>query len=261
MSRKLDPETEDLLWAAAENDRQSVRDEFEKRFPHLRAELATRRVMVEVLRKSKPHGGSVRQHFMPTASTRAASRRLVWVPAVAVLLAALAFGGYIAARYIIGSPEGTAAGSQAVHQAGSAHPSLSAPEPSGGDPRLATGIAPMDPETGRDLGVGERPPNPAPQPKLVVLPAETTLLEAIRQIGSQGGVRLDVLPGVQDVQVRLFGGNSGDTAQIPFDEAIRLVERAGRVRILANGPGAYLVFPGENSNEGAPFGPIRAPNE
>lgn len=260
MRRRLHPETEEILWAAAESDDASVVEEFERRFPHLRAELATRRVMVEVLKKSRPREASLHAKFRP--SPRAAARRIVWVPAVAVLLAALSFAGYRAAVYFMGlqeGPETTPPNPEATRDSGLVGPATSAPSTQ--SPETAKGINPLNPETERQLGVGERPPNPAPPRKLVTLVAETTLLEALGQIGNQGGVRVEVLPGVRDSRVRLFEGNPTDTMTVSLEEAIRLVERAGRVRVLANGPGEYLVFPGENSNEGAPFGPIRTPND
>jgi hypothetical protein len=250
MSRKLDPETEDLLWAAAESDDPAVVEDFERRFPDLRAELATRRVMVDVLRKSRPDTkGSVRAHFEPSPKQRAGlGNRVVLIPAMAALLGVLAFGAYQATLYFTrGKDEAAPITSVGDPQTSGTQPSA----PPGETGETATGVIPdemaRDPETGRPYGVGERPPNPPQPEKLVELPPETTLFAALDQFSRQTGFSVQVLPGVVDAQIRLFDGQPGQALYLPPAEAIRVIERAGNVRILDNGPEGYLVFPAEGS--------------
>ncbi|MCW5946952.1 MAG: hypothetical protein KIT74_07960 [Fimbriimonadales bacterium] len=254
MSRKLDPETEDLLWAAAESDDPAVVEEFERRFPDLRPELATRRVMVDVLRKSRPDArGSVRANFEPSPKQKEVlGKRVVLIPAMAALLGVLAFGAYQATLYFTrGKEESPPITSVGDPQASGPQPTA----PSGETGDTATGVIPdgmaRDPETGRPYGVGERPPNPPQPEKLVELPPETTLFAALDQFSQQTGFSVQVLPGVVDAPIRLFDGQPGQALYLPPGEAIRAIERAGNVRILDNGPEGYLVFPAGDSQPGS----------
>src|SRR5438552_11037854 len=102
----LTPQIDELLWAAAESKDPMLRQQFEERYPHLRAQLATRIAMVDVLRSSKPAGVMAPGFRSPAP----AFTRLWLVPAGAILLAALAFGAYeltshLAVTQSAGAPE------------------------------------------------------------------------------------------------------------------------------------------------------------
>ncbi len=251
MSKRLDPETEELLWAAAESDDPAVVDEFERRFPDLRPELATRRVMVEVLRKSKPDAAAgAKETFKPTPTARAVfAQRVVWVPAMAVALAVLAFGAYQATLYFVQEkPVSSQDGNVDGTNRGAPPP---APVITGDGADTSQGVpvddGSRDPVTGRPLGVGDRPPTPREPEKLVELPGETTLFAAFDQFVKQTGIRVQLMPGVVDAPIRLFLGDSNQSIFLPPGEAVQAIARAGRVRILQNGPEEYLVFPPENT--------------
>ena len=92
--QQIPPAIDEMLWAAAESDAPGLKSDFERRYPEFRAELATRIAMVDVLKKSRPVG-SVAPFRIPIESPRTNPwRRMIWVPAAATVLAALAFAAF-----------------------------------------------------------------------------------------------------------------------------------------------------------------------
>lgn len=93
----LPQEIDELIWLTAESNDESAIKDFEERYPQYRAELATRRVMIEVMRKSKPQ--SIPMHLenprMHLNKSRNSWFRWAFVPVSVIMLTVLAFGAYI----------------------------------------------------------------------------------------------------------------------------------------------------------------------
>jgi hypothetical protein len=255
MSKRIDPEIDELIWAAADSDDPEVRADFERRFPDHRAELSTRRVMVEVFRQSKPDApNDPRLHFSPpTQSAPAWRRRLVLVPVACLALAALAFGAFQVTKMFVGQPEAA----RQENASPASGPTKQVP-PVGG-PSMAEGVIPPDGSSsakqGEDRrGVGERPIEPAPSELQVRLQGTMTLYGALNSVAQQAKVKVDILPGVPDAQIHLTSGGPTETFSLSVPDAIKLIEQVAHVKIMDNGPGNYMVFPVEKGGSTAPGG-------
>lgn len=247
--RRIPPELDELLWVAAESDNPEVREEFARRYPDLRAALATRHAMVEALRKSKPEALEFKISFRrPTRKQTAQGLRLIAIPATLVLLFALGFAAYFVTISLQSPPKVQEKGNPRLDiRTSSEHK-----EPKRGMqpilvPSGETSTAPkMEYEKIQPSPPSSQPPqNKTP---LVVLPkGETTLLDLLSDISNQSKKRFELLPGVQNVRIKVRSV-LGDGQPIPLDEVLAMIERVAPIRIIDNGEEGYLVFPEDMVN-------------
>ncbi|HWP31612.1 MAG TPA: hypothetical protein VNK96_07820 [Fimbriimonadales bacterium] len=249
--RRIPPELDELLWVAAESDNPETREEFARRYPDLRATLATRRAMVEALRRSKPEAlKELKLSFQrPVQKRLLRTWRLIAIPAALVLLFALGFAAYFVTNNLQ-SP--TKEQNERISQPdiGTA-PQESEPK-KGLEPIL---VPPGETSNAPKMEYEQLQPSlPSPQQPsqtktvLVVLPkGETTLLDLLTDISNQSHKRFELLPGVQNVRIKVRPV-LGDGQPIPLDEVLAMIERAAPVRIIDNGEEGYLVFPEDMVN-------------
>ncbi|GEM_PF-3367416 len=237
---KIDRDTDELLWAAAESPDDSVREQFAKRYPHLRAELATRRTMVQVLRQSKPNANlNLAERYLPSArNERRAFPRLAWIGAGSVLLVGLAFGSFAVVRYFGVKPREE----KSVVSAPLPAPELK-PRPvieASDSGEMKSIVPPVN-----ERGTAPRPDESNPANKPIELPTKSLrLMRALDLISKQSGLAFTVLPDVKDQALELGdAGALGPTVTLSLQEAVDLIERCASVRILDNGTEGYLVLP------------------
>ncbi|MCH8275439.1 MAG: hypothetical protein IH851_11690 [Armatimonadetes bacterium] len=245
---RLTPELDELLWAAAETDDPEVWADFERRYPKMRASLATRRAMIEAFRKARPRAvEALRDRYNPPQRAPVSPwRRLAVVPLAGLLLVGLAFGAYVITERLTApkqEPENSAGPGPGPDQM---EPPTVVPDgpPIQFAPDSTRGIQP-------DTGEPSLPPGTAPRPTYINpgsisidLPATgTTLLQALELIANQGRVSITVMPGVQDVPLDFGAANPDAILTLPADEMLLLIERVAPIRLLDNGPEGYLVLP------------------
>lgn len=257
MKKKLDPELDALIWQTAESDDAEVIAQFELRYPHLRAQLATRRAMIEVIRKSRPTDVTPTRFTPSDVRSCVDWRRLALVPLAGLLLAGLGFGAYKITEAL--SKE---AKSPVVSQ-----PEVSSGEPSRvpGGPALSLGPKPPSLENVPD-GTEPRPVGPAAELILVRISVRTTLLSALDTIARHGKVPIQVLPGVQNVPIELPSNDVSGDVVLPPGEMLAALERVAPIRVIDNGPDGFVILPEDRvvnvdpgaSNSGASGGPLRS---
>lgn len=95
--KRIPADIDQLMWTIAEGGDLTAADDFEKRFPEFRGELASRLVMVRGLRQSKPAETVERTipRFVPRSPEVTAPRRPVWTVALLGGLATVAFASYL----------------------------------------------------------------------------------------------------------------------------------------------------------------------
>lgn len=240
---QLPTEIDELLWAAAESGDPALQADFEVRYPHLRGQLATRKAMVDVLRRSRPEAPVA----PPLLSAPARPIRLWLAPAMAALLAALAFGAYFTTRALL--PKENRGTEGQLKTGPIVGPNL-APEPNGRDYSISLDGRRPD----ADPGVAERPPG-GNSPAVVKLPKATvSLLQALAALESQGKMKLQVMPGVQDETVKIPVANPDAPVTIAPDDLLRILEERAAIRVLDSGPEGLLILPLdkiETTEEGA----------
>lgn len=243
--KRFDSDTDELIWAAAESDDPGVQSEFERRYPHLRAELATRKTMIKVLRQSRP---DARSHVATSFSRHEPlkrQKRSEFRPAFAALglvgLFTLSTAAFFVTRAIIGpSPAANPAlGNPSAH-AGSGATNRGEPQSPKNEGEPAGMMPPVS-----ERGTAPRPPEDDPANKRIELKTTNLkLMDALSSITLQSGVQFTVLPGVDDELLKLGDvAQLGPTMSLTLLEAVDIVERSANVRILDNGSEGYIVMP------------------
>jgi len=250
--QKIPPDLDELLWIAAESDNQEIQEDFARRYPHLRAALATRRAIVEVLRNSKPQAlQELKLAFRKPSQKRIAQPwRLIAIPVAFVLLFVLGVAAYFATITLQSMKRQTVLTSPP-----SINPLSQEKGPKKGMEPIF--VPPGEAATAPKMEYEQLQPTPFPQPSpqpsqekttLVILPTgETDLLDLLTNISNQTKKRFELLPGVKNVHMKVRSTQSV-AHPIPLDEVLAMIERAAPVRILDNGEEGYLVFPEEMVN-------------
>lgn len=246
-SNRFDAETDDLIWSVAESNDPKVREEFELRYPHLRAELATRKTMIAVLKQSRPDAPqALRAKFYPPAKTKSAFvlPRPALVGAVLVGVFALAFGSYQVARMITANPKEQPGATVSKVPDAPLKPTPVQSNPPGTDMREI--VPPVD-----KRGTSERPTPPDPSSVLVTLSTTNLhVLEALEAVTRQAGVKFSVMPGVKDDLIDLGQAAAlGPNMSLTVPEMLEVIQRGAKVKIIDNGSEGYIVLPGDKVSE------------
>ncbi len=229
----LTPQIDELLWAAAESKDPSLRQQFEERYPHLRAQLATRIAMVDVLRRSKPVGVMAPGFRSPSP----AFARLWLVPAGAILLAALAFGAYELTSYL------------AVTQSPIAPDTVTEQPPLNQQPPVAeTFKGPAEPsdipiEDPSKLGTAPRPSVTKAAPMVAVSTKKLTLFKAISEIEKQGNLKFQIMPGVKDMALDIPPNRPDGSVVLSPTDMLSAVEKLAPIHLVDGGPDGWLILP------------------
>ncbi len=236
MSRKPIPqEIDELIWAAAESNSDHLRQDFERRYPEYRPELATRIAMVEVLKKSKPTSEAL--PFVHPAEVQKPSpmRRLVLIPIAAVSLAFLAFAAYKVTLSQVGETSSPVSTNRLTKESNIPEPNAMTATP---DPEI-----PPEPSgsTGTAAETGRLPSSPTQ--KQVQIPAEGNLISILDSVGRQAGVKITLMTGVKDEVIILVQGQKDAILSLPLNDALLAIERVANVRFVDNGPDGVLVLP------------------
>ncbi len=263
--KRIPPEIDEMLWATAESSEERVVQEFERRYPQYRAELARRRAMLEALRKARPREFPTRR-VSPLARDRTPPRisllRFWWVPVAAVFLVGVAVASYWLTKGIIPSPA-----SQAPEREALSLPSVS---PSPSEKREEMQPVPQAPRNAQAPGSVPRPFTPAPDAPRVVLPLKgMSLHRALEEVSRQAKITVTIMPDVPEMTLDLGSllnppPPSGEVS-LPLEEMILLLEKVAPIRFLDNGPEGYVVLPLEKvqnvpsagekeSSQGSPVG-------
>lgn len=237
--KEITPDLDEILWAAAESKDPQVQAEFEARYPHLRAQLATRKAMVDVLRDNRPKPHYV-PAFRPLPMKTPAFRKLWLVPAAAILLGALAFGAYQVTTLLV-TPRRAV---QAPIRTGAQLPAIPNNEP----PAIRKNPIEIAPTRPQDLGTSKRP-EVLPAAKIVSVPTKKlTLIQALEATQQQGGVKIQVMPGVKNEELQVDANRPDGSLALAPAEMLAVLEKAASIRIVDGGPEGYFILPMDKVN-------------
>lgn len=242
---KVAPDVERMMWAVAESgDPQAVAD-FESRFPQLRYELSKRIDLVRELKASKkignPHG-SIPAFHPPVAPRTVGFAKWRWSLA-AVALSALAVGSFVVTKQILAQAEPPAK----VSPFDLRPPETTLPRPveEQGVKREEPPLHPNSeapPETGVQLPEDEVPVVPKWQLPQTVKFDRLGLANAIKAIGAQCGLRIEMPPDMPNDEIVLdYRGMNG--LEILAD----MGERFG-FTAFDQGDGNVLIIPARDEN-------------
>lgn len=249
MKGRIPADVERLMWLVAEsNDPQAIAD-FEQRFPDFRYELAQRRRMVSDLKGAKTGGiASVPiPAFKLRSQTRTAPPKQVWI-ATGFALAALAVASYSVTVWLNSAPS-----------------KLPAPPVVQTDTPKAPNYVQYSPSQEQQIPpkVETPPQSPAPTPEpepstadrpKTVKMSNTSLVAALKMIGSEAGYSVEIAPGFQDQKVTLDYENA-TTSEILKDLGIQYTFTA-----FDQGDGTIIIVPAITdgpATTGSPNGPTR----
>jgi hypothetical protein len=217
---------EELMWAVAESDDPRAEADFIARYPQMRAQLATRKAMHEVLRNAKPDPSVP----PPFREPRPVAPRTRWlVPAAAILLFGVAFGAYSVTRML------TAKAQEPVVRR-----PLLAPRQRPTQPQAI----PLDiPQQNDDLGIARRPVPPSETGNVVVEADKLTLFSAIDAVRKQAHIQIEVMPGVEDSKLIAAANRPDGTLSLAPKDLLDLAEAGAPIRVFDAGPDGYLILP------------------
>ena len=237
---RIPPEIEEALWTVAESNDPRAVEEFGARYPAFRQELVQRIQMVRRLRASRPSSEAPAMRFRPAPMR--ASRR--WP--------AFALGGLLFASLAWGAVSITSGGRATTHR----------PQTE----EAVTALQDTAPERGRTSGLSLAPGDKtqqavpdAPQTKVQEVPEapaadpferpvsvdfeRTRLTAVLREIGRQAKLRLEIAPGLEDIEVQ------ARYAHMSAKEALRdLGDNFGFTVVVQEGEHA-LVIPALDDRE------------
>jgi hypothetical protein len=171
-------------------------------------------------------------------------RKFVLVPAAVMLLAALGFGAYQVTASIVRR------NSEAAKPAIGTSSTLQTPAGSTNDVASTVGgknTGAATSNSNASYGYGERPIAPPERVKTVRVPNQTNLFAALNALASQGGVRVQIMPGVNDGPIAL-PMNGPNSLELPVKDFVLAIEQAAPVRIIDGGPEGYYVIPMDKTN-------------
>lgn len=239
MSR-IPQDIDDLMWTVAESGDAAAIEQFGERYPDFRAEMGKRLALVRQFRASRPNQEATPRFQRPVGSVRA-PLRWTFAPAAAILLAALGFAAYQAASYSMRpKPQPIA-----VAPIETAPPVQSEPikvESAQRDPNYRV----LEPDRETPIQVT---PEEVPWEKPIAMKLTgVRLRDALQAIAIQGGLTLELAPGMPDVFVEM---------EYAGQKPMAILEDMGRsfgFTALDQGQGRVLIVP-EVDSAAAPEAP------
>lgn len=232
--KRIPADIDQLMWTIAEGGDLTAADDFEKRFPEFRGELASRLVMVRGLRQSKPPEAIERQipRFVPRTPEVVTSRRPVWTVALLGGLATVAFASYLV---VINLPKPTA--KQNPTSSGPLRGPVVAPN----DDQQGAGDEPGEMAPVENGGTPDTPPKPTvemPWDKPQSLAIEgAPLQDVLKLIATTCHLQIELAPGMPNPTVDVaYQGRTG----------MEMLEDLGRLykfTALYQGNGQVLIVP------------------
>ncbi|MCC7229031.1 MAG: hypothetical protein IT203_01460 [Fimbriimonadaceae bacterium] len=234
MKQRIPPDVERLMWLVAESHDQDALRDFERRFPGLKGELETRRRMVNDLKGAKGHSHleSRIPVFTPKAEPASSARRGLWI-AGGLAFAALAVASYSLTSYF----------------------NEPAPKPPHVEPVVTQ---PVEPKNDVVYTPPKLDPKPSVTPPNVAVPQEsvdqtsdapkslrlsnTSLVAALKLIGSNAGYNVEIAPGFEDQTISL------DYADTTTTEMLRDLGLRYGFTAFDQGDGTIIVVPAVDSN-------------
>lgn len=240
----LPQEIDELIWLTAESNDESAIKDFEERYPQYRAELATRRVMIEVMRKSKPQG--IPMHLenprMYLSKSRNSWFRWAFVPISVMMLTVLAFGTYILKlqlskeKDILNKEEDNFILESLPKNKNSMNPII---VPGNRTQERTDSYTAITPD-----GTSPRPMPENNQPQGIILKVgKTTLFDVLNSISRQGNIPIHFAPNIENISLDIQAPPGVTTLTLSLQEAITAIERSAPIRILDNGPEGILILP------------------
>ena len=193
---RLPREIDELMWAVAEDGRESTFDQFHSRYPEYSAELEKRRQMVGNLKGSRPHAEEAR--FVPRQQVRSFGPSRLAVAGIAVLvLASVTLATYATMQIVNGKREAPAPVDSADI--------IFNPPDFGNEPM------PIQPDQAEKplLESDVQPLRETPEMEdvfmglVTVESADTSLEQAIRDMATQAGLDVTIAPGFPEKRIRI----------------------------------------------------------
>jgi hypothetical protein len=232
--KKIAPDIDRLMWTIAEESDLQAAEEFEKRFPELKLELAKRFALVRNLKVSRApqaNSGEIPRFTPRPAPATYPLLRPAWAAGLALLLVLVAFGSYqLTAGYMRNRPPEVVPIPAAPRAEGQ-------PAPDTVNPRdVLRGNAP---QVRQDR---QYDPPPAPVTPTYMRPTTVALEDvglhtALIAIADQTGMSLDIAPGTPNPSITIsYTGVSG----------FAMIEDMGKqygFTALHQGENRFLIIP------------------
>lgn len=233
MAERISQQIDELVWKVAESDDSALEADLVQRYPHLRAELATRKAMVDVFRSARPVP-PIATRFVPT---RVAVRPRYWlVPLAAGLLMGLAFASYQVVKFSQSAPKRSV--TKII-----VPPQSPTPMPPDGHVIKPT----PTPNSNLAPGTAERPEEVGPSDGLVVIATNgATLFGAIEAIRAKG-LKIEIMPGLQDAPITLEANQDDGTLALDPQAMLQAVRAAAGFELVDGGPDGYMALPSEKT--------------
>jgi hypothetical protein len=189
-------EIDELMWAVAEDGRESTIDQFNSRYPEFEGELEKRRHMVGSLKGSRPHAELPR--FVPRQQVRSfGPSRLVVVGVAALVLASVTLATYATMQIVNGKRSAPAPvdGPEIVF-----NPPQFDNDPIPVEPDKST--APMQPDEVQPLQETSQV-NDIYMGRITIQSSDVSLEQAIKDMVAQAGLYVTIAPGFEDKRIRV----------------------------------------------------------
>lgn len=239
----ISPQLDQLMWVIAESQDAKAIDEFGQKHPELRSELTHRLAMVRSLRSAGKHTDQATRipQFRPVSHVRQAPPRRTVAVVSALGLAALAMATYTVTSFVVASHQSPVERTQPL------------PPPT---PKVVTSDV-KAPETVHYTNQLPQPevPEPSPEPTVAAAPSylkpqnlkieRAKLSQVLQMVAAQGGLKLDIGPGLPDPDVRAVYHNISPVA---------ILEDLGRTygfTAFDQGNGAVIVIPAVDKSKQA----------
>ncbi|MEO7454384.1 MAG: hypothetical protein ABIV13_06445 [Fimbriimonadales bacterium] len=236
MMDKITHDIDELIWRVAEAGDTELTADFLRRYPNLATALSSRQAMVDSMRGARPVP-PIATRFVPSTPARA-NRRPLWLgPLAAGLLVGLALASYQIVKYAQSAPKDPEKTLVVNPQS---------PTPTPRDGRVITPTP--TPNSNYGPGTAPRPDETTDDDGLVVLHTNgTTLFGALNAIKGKG-LRLEIMPGVEDMPITLTANRDDGTIALEPLQMLRAVKAAAGFELVDNGPEGLLILPAENTN-------------
>lgn len=246
--RRLPPEVDQLLWTLAETGSAQAVEEFEARYPQYRYELGRRMTMVRGLKGEKVRAEKAQAipTFRPRPlPSRANPRALAWTGAL--VLAALAAASYTLTTTLSAPPEPRPDPRPAPVAQTEVKPAPAPPEPAPHRSSVVENAPKPPPETDETPDDVKPDATPAYLRPQTVKMKRAPLVDALKVIAMQGGLKIVMGPGMPnpDIAVDYEGKNT-----------IEILQDLGRQYAFTpfdQGDGSVLIIPARD--DGAPAKP------
>lgn len=238
---KVPVDIDELMWQIAESGDSEAVSEFHSKFPDFSPEMTKRIAMVSSLKGSRPKAVTrKRERFMPS---RQVSNPAPTFPAWSFVLMALllafsvSFATYGITKYL----------DQKNRPIATITPQNPTPQTTTSGSVSGTNTAPLNPTNNQPL-----PDNPATttppqtiQPfdrPITIVSGRMNLVTAINDIAAQAGIRIDLAPGFEDMEIMI------DYRAVPAMEAIQDMGKNFGFTAFQQTNNSALLVPAEDPN-------------